>query len=97
MQRGLYERTLVVAMGEFGRTPRMNANAGRDHWGQTFSVLFGNGRMSMGQVIGRSSRAANTSSIVRSRRRMSPRRCITIWASTGTPNRSSIIWAGQSP
>jgi Protein of unknown function (DUF1501) len=55
MQRGLYEKTLVVAMGEFGRTPRMNANAGRDHWGQTFSVLFGNGRMRMGQVIGRSS------------------------------------------
>jgi hypothetical protein len=55
MQRGLYERTLVVAMGEFGRTPRMNANAGRDHWGNTFSVLFGNARMRMGQVIGRSS------------------------------------------
>jgi hypothetical protein len=55
IQRGLYERTLVVAMGEFGRTPRMNANAGRDHWGHTFSVLFGNARMRMGQVIGRSS------------------------------------------
>ena len=55
MQRGLYERTLVVAMGEFGRTPRMNADAGRDHWGQTFSVMMGNARMKMGQVIGRSS------------------------------------------
>ena len=55
MQRGLYERTLVVAMGEFGRTPRMNANAGRDHWGNTFSVLLGNARMRMGHVIGRSS------------------------------------------
>ena len=55
MQRGLYERVLVVAMGEFGRTPRMNANAGRDHWGHTFSVLFGNARMRMGQAIGRSS------------------------------------------
>lgn len=54
-QRGLYEKTLVVAMGEFGRTPRMNANAGRDHWGNTFSVLMGNGKMRMGQVIGRSS------------------------------------------
>jgi uncharacterized protein (DUF1501 family) len=41
-------------MGEFGRTPRMNANAGRDHWGNTFSVLFGCGGMRMGQVIGRS-------------------------------------------
>jgi len=55
MQRGLYEKVLVVAMGEFGRTPRMNANAGRDHWGNTFSVLFGNARMRMGQAIGRSS------------------------------------------
>jgi hypothetical protein len=54
-QRGLYDDTLVVVMGEFGRTPRMNRDAGRDHWGHTFSVLFGNGRMRMGQVIGRSS------------------------------------------
>ena len=52
VQRGLYEQTLVVAMGEFGRTPRMNANAGRDHWGKTFSVLMGCGSMRMGQVIG---------------------------------------------
>jgi hypothetical protein len=55
IDRGLYEKTLVVAMGEFGRTPRMNANAGRDHWGNTFSVLFGCGGMNMGQTIGRSS------------------------------------------
>ena len=55
MTRGLYERVLVVAMGEFGRTPRMNVNAGRDHWGNTFSILMGNARMNMGQVIGRSS------------------------------------------
>jgi hypothetical protein len=55
IQRGLYERTLVVAMGEFGRTPRMNANAGRDHWGKTFSVLMGSGSMRMGQVIGATS------------------------------------------
>src|SRR5262249_9118829 len=53
--RGLYETTLVVAMGEFGRTPRMNKDAGRDHWGHTFSVLMGCGSMRMGQVIGRSS------------------------------------------
>jgi Protein of unknown function (DUF1501) len=52
IQRGLYDRTLVVAMGEFGRTPRMNSNAGRDHWGKTFSVLMGSGSMRMGQVIG---------------------------------------------
>lgn len=56
IDRGLYKQTLVVAMGEFGRTPRMNANAGRDHWGNTFSVLMGCGGMRMGQVIGRSDR-----------------------------------------
>jgi uncharacterized protein (DUF1501 family) len=54
MQRGLYERTLVVAMGEFGRTPKMNRDAGRDHWGHTFSVLMAGGGMRMGQVIGAS-------------------------------------------
>jgi hypothetical protein len=55
IDRGLYEKTLVVAMGEFGRTPRMNASAGRDHWGNTFSVLMACGGMKMGQVIGLSS------------------------------------------
>jgi uncharacterized protein (DUF1501 family) len=53
-QRGLYERTLVVAMGEFGRTPRMNPEGGRDHWGHTFSVLMGCGGMKMGQAVGKS-------------------------------------------
>jgi uncharacterized protein (DUF1501 family) len=55
IDRGLYDDTLVVAMGEFGRTPRMNDAGGRDHWGHTFSVLFGCGSMRMGQVIGKSS------------------------------------------
>jgi hypothetical protein len=54
IDRGLYERTLVVAMGEFGRTPRMNPEGGRDHWGNVFSVLMGCGSMKMGQVIGKS-------------------------------------------
>jgi hypothetical protein len=55
IDRGLFEKTLVVVMGEFGRTPRMNDNAGRDHWGHTFSVLMAGGGMKMGQVIGKSS------------------------------------------
>ena len=54
VDRGLFDRTLVVAMGEFGRTPKMNTAAGRDHWGHTFSVLMANGRMKMGQTIGES-------------------------------------------
>jgi hypothetical protein len=54
LERGLYERTLVVAMGEFGRTPRMNEAAGRDHWGHTFSVMMGGGRLPRGIVVGAS-------------------------------------------
>jgi hypothetical protein len=54
--RGLFDRVLVVAMGEFGRTPKINRDAGRDHWGDTFSVLMANGRMRMGQAIGSSNK-----------------------------------------
>lgn len=54
-QRGLFESTLVVVMGEFGRTPRMNKDAGRDHWGNAFSVAFASGSLKMGQIIGKSS------------------------------------------
>lgn len=53
-QRGLAERVLVLAMGEFGRTPRMNPEGGRDHWGNTFSVAFAGGSIRKGQVIGKS-------------------------------------------
>lgn len=54
VDRGLHEKTLVVAMGEFGRTPKMNSAAGRDHWGHSFSVLMSGGGLRMGQVIGKS-------------------------------------------
>lgn len=53
--RGQDQNVLVVAMGEFGRTPRLNANAGRDHWGSVMSVLLAGGGLRMGQVIGSSS------------------------------------------
>jgi uncharacterized protein (DUF1501 family) len=54
VERGLFEKTLVVAMGEFGRTPKMNDAGGRDHWGHTFSVMMSGGRFRMGQAIGAS-------------------------------------------
>ena len=54
IDRGLYEKTLVVAMGEFGRTPKINAAAGRDHWGHTFSVMLAGGGLNMGHTIGSS-------------------------------------------
>jgi hypothetical protein len=53
-ERGQSEKTLVVAMGEFGRTPKMNDAGGRDHWGHTFSVMMSGGRFRMGQTIGAS-------------------------------------------
>jgi len=52
--RGMNRDVLVVAMGEFGRTPRVNVNAGRDHWPAVMSVLFAGGAYRMGQVIGAS-------------------------------------------
>ncbi|HEY3965906.1 MAG TPA: DUF1501 domain-containing protein [Planctomycetaceae bacterium] len=54
VDRGLYQKTLIVAMGEFGRTPRMNEAAGRDHWGHAFSVLMGGGNLPRGIVVGAS-------------------------------------------
>lgn len=50
--RGLQNDVLVMAMGEFGRTPRINGGAGRDHWPQAMSVLYAGGGLRMGQAIG---------------------------------------------
>ena len=50
--RGMLDDTLVVVAGEFGHTPRINANAGRDHWPQAQSILFAGGGFKHGQVIG---------------------------------------------
>jgi hypothetical protein len=51
-ERGMLEDTLVVTAGEFGRTPRINPGAGRDHWPQAQSVLVAGGGTRPGQVIG---------------------------------------------
>jgi hypothetical protein len=53
--RGMLERTLVVWMGEFGRTPRINPNAGRDHFPRVFTAALAGGGIKGGQVIGSSS------------------------------------------
>ncbi|MFM9068244.1 MAG: DUF1501 domain-containing protein [Planctomycetota bacterium] len=57
-QRGLLTKTLVLVTGEFGRTPRINKNAGRDHWGPSFTVLLGGGGVQGGRVIGASDERA---------------------------------------
>lgn len=55
-QRGLLEETLVVATGEFGRTPRINAQGGRDHWPNCYTVLMAGGGVQGGAVFGSSDR-----------------------------------------
>jgi uncharacterized protein (DUF1501 family) len=57
-QRGLFDQTVVVVMGELGRTPRLNANGGRDHWTGCWSILMAGGGVPGGQVIGASDRLA---------------------------------------
>lgn len=56
-QRGMLQRTLVVVMGEFGRSPRINAGAGRDHWNLCYSLLLAGGGIARGTVYGASDRA----------------------------------------
>lgn len=53
-ERGLLDSTLVVWMGEFGRTPRINENASRDHWPQCYTVLLAGGGMKRGFIYGAS-------------------------------------------
>ncbi len=53
-QRGLLAETIVIAVGEFGRTPKINEKAGRDHWQQCYSALVAGGGFKVGQVIGES-------------------------------------------
>jgi len=55
-RRGVFENTLVVAMGEFGRTPKINPDGGRDHWPHCFSILMAGGGIRGGQVYGSSDR-----------------------------------------
>lgn len=52
--RGMLDSTLVAVTGEFGRTPRINGNAGRDHWGPGFTVMLGGGGLRGGVAVGAS-------------------------------------------
>lgn len=53
-ERGLLDTTLVIAMGEFGRTPQINQSAGRDHWPDCYSILMAGGGIKGGHVYGAS-------------------------------------------
>ncbi len=58
-QRGLLDETLVIMMGEMGRTPRINAQAGRDHWSMAQTIVFAGGGTIPGQVIGATDKHAS--------------------------------------
>src|SRR5258705_9456489 len=57
-QRGLSEKILLVITGEFGRTPRINGSAGRDHWGPLCTLALAGGGLRMGQGVGEASQRA---------------------------------------
>ena len=59
-ERGLSDRILLVVTGEMGRTPRINNNGGRDHWGGLAPLLLAGGKLGMGRVIGQSTRDAGS-------------------------------------
>jgi len=54
--RGMLERTLVLVLGEFGRTPKVNSRGGRDHWSNAMSVMFAGGGTPGGQIVGATDR-----------------------------------------
>lgn len=54
VQRSMLERTLIVVMGDFGRTPKVNGNAGRDHWNYCYSLMLVGGGMKPGYIYGSS-------------------------------------------
>ena len=57
--RGMLEKTLVVVTGEFGRTPVINKDAGRDHWSRCFTVMLGGGGIAGGRTLGKSDKWAS--------------------------------------
>lgn len=61
-KRGLYEKVMLVVTSEFGRTPKINGNAGRDHWARLIPLIISNGSYDMGRVIGKSNANAEEAS-----------------------------------
>jgi len=55
VEKGMWKNTVVLWMGEFGRTPRINQNTGRDHWARCWSVVIGGGAIKGGQAYGSTS------------------------------------------
>ncbi len=72
--RGMLDETLVIAMGEFGRTPKINASAGRDHWPNCYTVVLAGGGVQGGTTFGSSDKFVPTLTPTRSRPPTSPPR-----------------------
>ncbi|HEV3122887.1 MAG TPA: DUF1501 domain-containing protein [Isosphaeraceae bacterium] len=93
-RRGLLETTLVVATGEFGRTPKLNSAGGRDHWPGVWSALLAGGGIQGGQVIGASDAIASEPT---DRPITPPQLLATIYKSLGIdPSRLVETAAGES-
>jgi len=91
-ERGLLDSTLVVWMGEFGRTPKINADTGRDHWPGCYSVLLAGGGIRGGQVIGASD---NTGAYPKERPTTPADIHATMYAALGYDVRSISFQAGD--
>ncbi|HVR87127.1 MAG TPA: DUF1501 domain-containing protein [Planctomycetota bacterium] len=86
--RGLDRKVTVMVLGEFGRTPKMSASGGRDHWPSAMSVLVSGGGMRMGQVIGSTDSKGETPLD----RRVSPEDILaTVYANLGIDPRAEFL------
>jgi hypothetical protein len=92
--RGLLESTLVVATGEFGRTPKLNSNGGRDHWAGCWTALVAGGGVQGGRVIGASDRTGSETKD----RPVTPQELVaTIFHALGVPADATIPGPDGSP
>jgi uncharacterized protein (DUF1501 family) len=92
--RGLNKDTLVVVMGEFGRGPKINKDAGRDHWGQAASMLLFGAGVKEGFVLGKTDRQGGTVT----QRPVAPADvCYTILDSLGIDPRKQLTTADGRP
>jgi hypothetical protein len=92
--RGLLDTTLVVAVGEFGRTPKLNANGGRDHWPGCWTAILAGGGVQGGRVVGSSDA---TGSEPADRPVTCPELVATIYHALGIPADTRIPGPGGSP
>jgi hypothetical protein len=93
-QRGMLQDTLVLAMGEFGRSPQLNPRGGRDHWPGVWSILFAGGGIRGGQVVGSSDA---TASEPRDRPTTPQQVAATVYHALGIPRGTTIPGPGDVP